>query len=210
MKIAYSSCPCCFYVRPLGALPQADLAPITVESPAAGSIYPPDLAPPTFFWHDASDRATSWHIEITFAGHATPIRLDVPGEPLRIGEIDPTCITRDIGPPQLSPQLASAHSWKPDAATWTAIRKHSVERLATLVITGYAAGDTEHPISRGESTLLTVKQPVGAPIFYRDVPLIPSVGENGVISPLPKSAIGLIKWRLRNVGDTSSRVLMEG
>ncbi len=57
---------------------------------------------------------------------------------------------------------------------------------------------------------MTAKQPVGAPIFYRDVPLIPSVGENGVISPLPKSAIGLIKWRLRNVGDTSSRILMEG
>jgi hypothetical protein len=63
-------------------------------------------------------------------------------------------------------------------------------------------------VSRGQSTFQTSKDPVGAPIFYRDVPLIPSVGEKGVISPLPKGALGYVKWRLRNVGDTESKVMM--
>ena len=46
---------------------------------------------------------------------------------------------------------------------------------------------------------------MGAPIFYRDVPLMPSETEKGVIKPLAKNAIPLIAWRLRNVGETSSR-----
>jgi hypothetical protein len=50
---------------------------------------------------------------------------------------------------------------------------------------------------------------VGAPIFYRDVPLMPSESENGVIKPLAPTAVPLISWRLRNVSETSSRVLMQ-
>ena len=53
-----------------------------------------------------------------------------------------------------------------------------------------------------------VEDPVGAPIFFRDVPLIPSVGEKGVISPLPRGALGFVKWELRSVGETKSKVLM--
>ena len=52
--------------------------------------------------------------------------------------------------------------------------------------------------------------PVGAPIFYRDVPLMPSEGEKGVIKPLDQKLVPLIAWRLRNVAETSSRVVMDG
>ena len=51
---------------------------------------------------------------------------------------------------------------------------------------------------------------MGAPIFYRDVPLMPAETEKGVIKPLAASAIPLIAWRLRNVGESSSHLLMEG
>ena len=44
--------------------------------------------------------------------------------------------------------------------------------------------------------------PVGAPIFYRDVPLMPSETEKGFIKPLATSAIPLIEWRMRNVAET--------
>ena len=56
---------------------------------------------------------------------------------------------------------------------------------------------------------LTVSQdPVGAPIFYRDVPLMPSATEKGIIKPLPTSAIPLIEWRMRNISEPSSHVVM--
>jgi tetratricopeptide (TPR) repeat protein len=50
---------------------------------------------------------------------------------------------------------------------------------------------------------------VGAPIFYRDVPLMPSQVEKGVIKPLATEALPLVKWRVRNIGETSGRVVME-
>jgi hypothetical protein len=52
---------------------------------------------------------------------------------------------------------------------------------------------------------LTVsRDPVGAPIFYRDVPLMPSATEKGVIKPLAASAIPLIEWRMRDISEPSS------
>jgi Flp pilus assembly protein TadD len=50
---------------------------------------------------------------------------------------------------------------------------------------------------------------VGAPVFYRDVPLLlPSPQEHGPIAPLAASAIPLIKWQIRNIGETQSRTVM--
>jgi hypothetical protein len=40
--------------------------------------------------------------------------------------------------------------------------------------------------------LQILKDPAGAPIFYRDVPLMPSELEKGVIMPLPHDALPLI------------------
>jgi tetratricopeptide (TPR) repeat protein len=51
---------------------------------------------------------------------------------------------------------------------------------------------------------------VGAPIFYRDVPLMPSETEKGIIKPLAPYAVRLVKWRLREVSETQSRVVMQG
>jgi tetratricopeptide (TPR) repeat protein len=52
--------------------------------------------------------------------------------------------------------------------------------------------------------------PVNAPIFYRDVPLMPSETEKGFIKPLAASAVPLIAWRMRNVADVQSHVVMTG
>ena len=44
------------------------LAAITVDYPADGSVFPPEITPPTFLWRDAAANATSWTIDITFRG----------------------------------------------------------------------------------------------------------------------------------------------
>jgi hypothetical protein len=49
---------------------------------------------------------------------------------------------------------------------------------------------------------------VGVPIFYRDVPLTPVEGNNRIM-PLPKNALPLIKWRLRDISLPASRVVMQ-
>ena len=64
-------------------------------------------------------------------------------------------------------------------------------------------------LSRGETRMTTSTVPLAATIFYRDVPLMPSAGENGVIKPLDKNAQKLIAWRLKDVSRDDSRVLLE-
>ncbi len=183
------------------------LAPLTIDYPSDGSVFPPDFAAPTFIWRDDSGAASEWRVAIEFSDGSNPFEAKVPGEPMRLPEIDPRAVASTNEPPKLTPQQAASRTWSPDAATWAAIKRHSVERPAKVTIAGWREGQ---PVSRGRVAILTSRDPVGAPIFYRDVPLAPSETEKGVIKPLATKAIPLIAWRLRNVGETSSRLLLTG
>ncbi len=192
-----------------GAL-SAQQPSITVDYPADGSIFPPDMVAPTFLWRDTDKSATTWRIEAMFADGSLAIQARSAGERIKIGEIDERCISETNKLPELTPQQAEAHTWKPDASTWAAIKRQSLAAKATITITGFTDKDAPQPVSRGQVTISTSKDPVGAPIFYRDVPLMPSEGENGVIKPLGAKAVPLIAWRLRSVSEPASRVMMTG
>jgi hypothetical protein len=88
--------------------------------------------------------------------------------------------------------------WTPEPAVWEHIKTHSVDTPATIAI-----GDARVQIH-------TSRDPAGAPIFYRDVPLMPSEVEKGVIKPLAPAAIPLIAWRLRDLAEPRSRLVMHG
>ncbi|HXW16535.1 MAG TPA: hypothetical protein VEN79_18640, partial [Terriglobia bacterium] len=150
------------------------LSSITIDYPRDGSIFPPDIIAPTFFWRDAAKDATAWLIEVAFSDGSASLRAKARGDRFRIGEIDPRAISDTNELPRPTPLQAAAHTWKPDEATWEAIKKHSVERPATVTITGFRKDQSEQPISRGQASIQTSKDPVGAPIFFRDVPLIPA------------------------------------
>src|SRR5208283_3108068 len=151
-----------------------------------------------------------WRINITFGDGLPGIRAVSRGERMHIGEIDPRCVTENNKLPALTPQQAASWTWKPDAQTWTAIKKRSVNRAATVTIAGFPNETANQPLSRGSAAIETSKDPVGAPIFYRDVPLMPSETEKGIIKPLDQSKLPLINWRLRNVGESRSRLLLTG
>ncbi|HWQ54826.1 MAG TPA: tetratricopeptide repeat protein [Bryobacteraceae bacterium] len=181
-------------------------AAITIDYPEDGSIFPPEITAPTFLWRDTS-AATAWRIEVAFGNGAAAIRARVHGERLRIGETDPRAVADTNAPPALGPREAAAWTWVPGAAEWEAIKHHSVERTAVITITGLK---DEAAVSFGRVGIRTSKDPVGAPIFYRDVPLMPSELKPGVIKPLSRAAIPLVAWRLRDVGQPRSRLLVEG
>ncbi len=183
------------------------LAAITVDYPESGSIFPPEITPPTFLWRDASSSPSTWAIKVAFSNGSAGIQAESAGEKLRIGEIDPRCVAPSNRPPALTPQQAAAHTWIPDAETWASIKKQSAGHPATITITGIEGG---HPVSRGTVTIETSLDPVGAPIFYRDVPLIPSKSQTGVIKPLAQGDLPLLAWRLRNIAEPRSRLLLTG
>ncbi len=179
---------------------------ITIDYPLDGSVFPPDMAAPTFLWRDPAPNADSWQIDVSFANGVAGIHVSSKGERMRIGEIDPRCVSDTNKPPALTPEQADAHTWTPDAGTWAAIKKQP--GTATITIRGFAAGSKSAPVSRGSMQMHVSADPVGAPIFYRDVPLMPSELEKGFIKPLATAAIPLINWRMRNVAETSSHVVM--
>jgi len=152
----------------------------------------------------------AWRIDVAFADGSAALHVESRGERLRLGEIDPRCVSSTNELPKLTPQQAVAHAWTPDAATWSAIKERSTGHPATVTITGFGNGNGQRAVSEGRVTIETSKDPVGAPIFYRDVPLMPSDLEKGVIKPLAPTAMHLIAWRLRNVGEPQSRLLLEG
>ncbi|HZD32029.1 MAG TPA: hypothetical protein VE779_10265, partial [Candidatus Angelobacter sp.] len=185
------------------------LAKIAVDYPLEGSVFPPDITPPTFLWRDESNSAKRWVIEVEFGDHSSGIRVDASGEHFRIPDID-----QAAGPIsdllQLTPEQAATLIWKPDAETWAKIKQQSVKKPATVTITGYAENDAKVPVSGGTVTISTSADPVSAPIFYRDVPLMlwPK-SEKGSIQPLPPFAIPLIKWKLRDISQPQSHTVME-
>jgi Flp pilus assembly protein TadD len=179
---------------------------LVVDYPVRGSVFPPEFPPPTFQWRDESG-AVSWQVEVTFADGSPKVRAQSLGERLRIGKSDPRAVGPTNEPPALSREQALLHTWTPDDAVWSTIKAHSVERPAKVVIRGQRDAKVS---SHGETEIWTSKDPVGAPIFYRDVPLMPSENEQGVIKPLAPKSVPLIAWRLRNVADKESRVVMEG
>jgi tetratricopeptide (TPR) repeat protein len=181
--------------------------PITIDYPHEGSIFPPDFAAPTFLWRDPSP-AIRWSIEVAFP-NGGPLRASSLGEPMRIGEIDERCIAPTNELPKLTPEQAAAHTWKPSDADWAAIRKRALGRVATVTITGYSGDKPKDTVSRAQVRIEISHDPVGAPIFYRDVPLMPNE-EKQVVTPLARSAMGLIAWRMRNVSEPASKILMTG
>ncbi len=204
-----------FLPKPLAAQSGGSPAAIIVDYPVEGSVFPPDITAPTFLWRDGADRAdgsepaAAWEITVTFGDGSPGLHLRSRGERLRLGPLDPRCIADSNQPPRLTPEQAAARTWAPDAETWAAIRKHAVERPATIAIAGLRPG-IPLPVSRGSVSLQVSRDPVGAPIFYRDVPLMPTELERGVIKPLAPTAVPLVSWRLRNIGEPASRLVMEG
>ncbi len=185
------------------------LASITIDDPLENSVFPPEITPPTFIWRDAAQTATHWRIDISFADGSARLRTESAGEPLPIGEIDQRCVSSTNQLPSFTPEQAAAHTWIPAAQVWEAIKRHSSAGPAVVTISGFSAQDAKQTVSTGRVTISTSKDPVGAPIFYRDVPLMPSETEKGIIKPLAPSATRLIQWRLRDIGKTESRVVLK-
>ena len=186
---------------------QSNLATLTIDYPRDQSIFPPDFTPPTFRWRDPVDTATSWTLDFTFAGDAPALHLRVAGDRMKVGEIDPRCVSPTNKLPELTPEQSAARIWKPEESVWETISQHSTGQSATLTITGYSGNQ---PVSRGQILFSVSRDPVGAPIFYRDVPLMPSELQPGVIKPLSPKLLPLLAWRLRYVDQPASKVVMEG
>jgi tetratricopeptide (TPR) repeat protein len=180
-------------------------ARLTIDYPENGSIFPPGITAPTFQWRGGS-ASNTFQIGVRFADGTQPIRLTARGQRMRVGPIDQRCVARTNELPKLTPKEAESWTWKPDGPAWKAIQTHSVKAPAVFTVTALKDGNPDGVAA--EISFTTSTDPVGAPIFYRDVPLMPSVNADGVIQPLPPEAIHLIAWRMRDIREPESHTVL--
>ena len=196
----------------LRAIPMYSTHPgLNIDVPVSGTIYPPEIIPPQFQWRDDNPAANAWRIDVDFGDKSKGIRRWSAGEKMKIGPLDESL--KGYIPPTLKTEEAAAHTWRPDPKTWEDIKRHSVSAPATVTISGFGSEREKEPVSRAQTTIQTSRDPVGAPLFYRDVPLIPPSPESaqrGVIKPLPDSVLPKIKWQLRYINETQPKTMMTG
>jgi tetratricopeptide (TPR) repeat protein len=117
------------------------LRELTVRYPLNETVFPPESVPPVFRWEDRSG-ADRWQVMVTF-----------PDSERRV--------------------LAQTRSpeWSPDPTQWEQIKERTREQEALVTISGGQAAPLERLLSRGQISIRTSRDEVGAPLFYREVNL---------------------------------------
>ncbi len=188
----------------------ADPAALQVVYPFAGSQFPPDMVAPEILWNDPST-ARAWRVTFGLPSGGEMAGEVCAGQRLPPA-IDPEC-ARDDNAPEDPPWMASARGWSPPDDLWERVKAASIGRELSVTVDGLDAppgsGVATRVVSRGSVAFRVSSDPVDAPIFYRDVPLMPARTREGVIKPLAPAAVPLVKWRLRDVSKPASRIVME-
>ncbi|NQT93552.1 MAG: PD40 domain-containing protein, partial [Lentisphaerae bacterium] len=205
-------------IRALLAKEPKDLQPITIDYPENDSLFPPDIVAPTFLWHDDAE-SDAWLIKVTFADTSRTIHALVPGRRPDPLPLDPTCTQEGgVNIYHETDYQAAARGWRPEAEVWELIKKESAERDAVVEVLGVGGVNAQRPtpnvqrpslevLAKGRVTIRTSKDPVGAPIFFRSVPLLDTTKATGVRTTV--ASVPLIEWKMRNVSKAKPHVLLK-
>ena len=192
----------------------AEAGEIGIEYPFEGSVFPPEFISPMFVWSDKGT-ADTWLIDVTLPDDGGRLCVLAPRNPLPEPEIDQSCfdLTEKDNPPY-PPYQPPETNWTPPDELWEAIKERTGGSYADVSFYGFDSRKPDRVLSRGSVRIGISKDPVGAPIFYRDVPMIgvKRILEHelaGVIQPIPTAAQDLIKWSLRDVSKKKSRVVLQ-
>ncbi|MCU0915338.1 MAG: hypothetical protein MUC88_12345 [Planctomycetes bacterium] len=157
--------------RILAAYPErADYPEIALEYPLDGTLFPPEIVPPTFRWEDTAPASGRWLVRIALAD----------------------------GEPALE-ALVRRPRWTPRPQDWENLKRRSRERDAQVVILGLRRGISTEVLSRAGMSFRTSRDPVGAPLFYREV-VLPFVEADKNPSR--------IRWRFGSI-DTQPPIVLE-
>lgn len=115
---------------------------LTIHYPLDETLFPPEIVPPTFHWEDDNSKSNMWLVSIKF-----------PDDEDRLSFV------------------CQESNWTPPKEQWETIKKRSMEREARITILGIHHRITTRILSAGQISIKTSKDPVGAPLFYREVNL---------------------------------------
>jgi tetratricopeptide (TPR) repeat protein len=146
-----------------------EIGDLHIIYPLNGTLFPPEITPPTFRWRDQKQPGGAWAISV-----------DTGGEEILKGI------------------YTDRQEWRPTREQWETLKLRSMDGDARVTILGL----TEKAVySSASVTIRTSRDEVGAPIFYRDVPL-----------PFKYAYANLerIRWRLGTIdSDQPSAIILE-
>jgi tetratricopeptide (TPR) repeat protein len=115
---------------------------LMIEYPRDETLFPPEIAAPAFRWIELNVRSDMYLVTIEFPDDQERMNF----------------FTREP-------------EWTPEAAAWETIKKRSLEKEATVTILGVKRRAPGRILSASHVRIKTSKDEVGAPLFYREVPL---------------------------------------
>ena len=149
-----------------------NLLPLTVDYPLDEAVFPPDMAAPTFVWSDPAAKANTWLIDVVSGdGRDHLYALTQGAMPPPARDSDPRTVSDASAAYKPPDPPVQPRRWMPSPGIWEHIKSLSSGQAATVTIVGFQSAEPDQSLSCGRARLITSKNPVGAPIFYRDVPL---------------------------------------
>ncbi len=142
----------------------AEYNSLMIRYPFNETLFPPEIVPPVFHWDDANSTSDTWLITIKFQddqGRMNPVRNSKGGE----NTAQKAKISNGMN------FLVRETQWTPDLNQWERIKKRSLEKEALVTILGVNRWSRGKILSAGQISIKTSKDPVGAPLFYREVNL---------------------------------------
>jgi len=121
---------------------EAHYAAIAIDHPLDETVFPPEMIPPTFRWKDSLSKR--WLIWIRCAD-------DSPGTYFYF--------------------LTHRPRWTPSSQIWEDLKRRSMDRRTQVLILGTGRDAPARVLSRGTLSFRISADPVGAPLFYREVVL---------------------------------------
>lgn len=127
-------------VAPL-AFPSEASGRLEITYPLDETLFPPEIAAPTFIWKDDTVGIAQWTVLLRFQPTAEVLRF-----------------------PTTEPR------WRPSAEDWAEIKRRTEGRDAEVAIVGAGPG-AQAASASASIRIRTSSDPVGDSIFYREVPL---------------------------------------
>ena len=130
------------YLHDAASRPEDKPAELKICYPFDATLFPPDIAAPTFRWKDSLAKNDTWRIAIRFSDGRQPMGFEV-----------------------------ERAEWTPTDVEWADIKCHSTESDTEVIVVGASHAAPDGTRSTGTITFRTSQDEVGAPLFYREVNL---------------------------------------
>ena len=115
---------------------------LEITYPLEGTLFPPEVAEPTFRWRDHNPQANTWLVAIEFGTGKEPLK-----------------------------SLTQAPQWTPTPQQWRDITRRSIVTPAKLTVIGVNRSAARRILTSATNRFGTSGDEVGAPLFFREVNL---------------------------------------